>query len=274
MKLTPVASYRPPRYPTHDYLLDHPELLRLVPRRWRGNRLVLAALGATTILLTSCKAQESSTGTSGQRCVAPIFHHGDGRSSFGCVAISPPVFLTEDEALQVITDEAKSVGLHFEPIPQGVHSGIPNTTVLTPNGNVTFDAFEAVHRIGIEFIPAKEAADWDGRRDMGTAGELSTVAAAENFRNNLAAAKHPPVIGIFYDPLPYYSMRKLADSALVADAWQRESCDYLAAHPVNEPNPNKVNWREHQVMQRFQSEYLLRLQVRDFIAWLKAEGVI
>jgi hypothetical protein len=43
MELRPAARYRQPRYPTHRILDEHPELLRLLPARWRRDTLALAA---------------------------------------------------------------------------------------------------------------------------------------------------------------------------------------------------------------------------------------
>ncbi len=37
--------------------------------------------------------------------VAPIFEHGEGRGATGCVVIVPPVFLSEEEALQIANEE-------------------------------------------------------------------------------------------------------------------------------------------------------------------------
>jgi hypothetical protein len=123
MELKPVARYDEPRYPTHRILEDHPELLRLIPRRWQGNRLALAALGmAAGIVLGSqqASAQEvAATGdptpaaTSPVSMVAPLFLHGEGRGSTGCVVVNPPLFLSEEEGRAVIQEELWTVGLTF-----------------------------------------------------------------------------------------------------------------------------------------------------------------
>jgi len=44
--------------------------------------------------------------------VAPIFEHGKGRGVFGG-EVAPPRFLTEEEARNVIVDEAKKAGVTF-----------------------------------------------------------------------------------------------------------------------------------------------------------------
>ena len=45
--------------------------------------------------------------------VAPIFAHGDGRAYMGCVAVSSPVFLSEEEALQIIKEELAKEGIEL-----------------------------------------------------------------------------------------------------------------------------------------------------------------
>ena len=81
-----------PRYPSSDYLEQHPELLSLVPERWRQNALVVGVLAAQN----SASAQQRAPGPPSR--VAPIFSHGEGRGAFGCLAVAAPVFLAEDQS--------------------------------------------------------------------------------------------------------------------------------------------------------------------------------
>ena len=115
MKLQSVKYYQQPSYPTQDYLLVHPELLRFVPKRWQHNRVVLTALAATACLIYSSKsfAECEDDSTKAKSIVAPIFVHGDGRGSYGCEVVSPPVYLSEAEAFQIIQDEAQKAGIQF-----------------------------------------------------------------------------------------------------------------------------------------------------------------
>jgi hypothetical protein len=43
--------------------------------------------------------------------VAPIFEYGAGRAGDGCVVVNPPVFLSEQDAMQVIREELKKSGV-------------------------------------------------------------------------------------------------------------------------------------------------------------------
>ena len=49
----------------------------------------------------------------GAAIVAPIFKHGEGRGATGCVAVSPPVFLSAEEALHVIKEELTQQGVNI-----------------------------------------------------------------------------------------------------------------------------------------------------------------
>jgi len=46
--------------------------------------------------------------------VAPLFIHGDGLGSFGCVSVAPHVFFSEEEAFQIIQEESKKYRLEFK----------------------------------------------------------------------------------------------------------------------------------------------------------------
>lgn len=60
MELQHLESYRTPEYPTQDDLRQDVELLRSVPRRWRGKRAVLGALaGALALMNQSCTSNDS-----------------------------------------------------------------------------------------------------------------------------------------------------------------------------------------------------------------------
>src|SRR5450759_3640970 len=107
MKIEPIREYMGPRLPTREIVDENPELLRLLPKRWQTNSTVVAALTAC-LVMTSCRnGQAASTPTK----VAPVFEHGKGVGSFGCIAVNPPIFLSEDEARQVIVEEAKRAGI-------------------------------------------------------------------------------------------------------------------------------------------------------------------
>ena len=164
--LTPLSHYNGAKYPTKEQIQLHPELLRIIPRRWAHNPVVLTALGLVLSAgLTACGTTSQSilpdnsapaasreTATSNQpgsdhspapvtsaedsavdfsvvpaadsaedsaetsandpeTLDIPIFAHGTGRSSYGCMSVAPPVFLSEEEAMQVIAEECAAQGI-------------------------------------------------------------------------------------------------------------------------------------------------------------------
>ncbi|MDP4091420.1 MAG: metalloprotease, partial [Bacillota bacterium] len=117
MEIKPVKKYKVPGYPDRDTVLNSPGILKTVPERWKGNAYVCAALSTLMLAsLTSCTQKAQRTGTDGQgnkALVAPIFEHGQGRGSFGCSSVAPPSFLSEEEAFQVIQEEARQYGVSF-----------------------------------------------------------------------------------------------------------------------------------------------------------------
>jgi len=85
MKLAPLKNYRGPDYPTREILDQHPELLRVLPRRWRNSPVVLGTLAG---LLALMEQSEVRAADKSALHVAPIFEHGSGQGAFGCVAES------------------------------------------------------------------------------------------------------------------------------------------------------------------------------------------
>ncbi|MCL2158340.1 MAG: hypothetical protein FWH48_02915, partial [Oscillospiraceae bacterium] len=91
--VTPVKKYAPPKYPTQKEAALAPELLRKLPSRWKKNAAVAAMLGLAA--LNSCGVFEAkiagySPNSENFLNVAPIFIHGEGMGSLGCMMIAPP----------------------------------------------------------------------------------------------------------------------------------------------------------------------------------------
>jgi len=189
MDLKPITRYAAPRYPTNAYLVEHPELLRLVPKRWRGNKVVLRTLSATIFLVISCQGQAAK--------VAPVFVHGAGRGTFGCVAINPPVVLSEDEARQVICDEARNAGVEFS----------DTAFVLGGDPALKADGYDPVHKIAFEYISLRDEEAWWQAHSAGggmmraSAWGSNVRATADTIRSTMAKTVHGPATGVFYDPL-------------------------------------------------------------------------
>ena len=114
MNAQPVRRQKVPRYPTRLEVQANPTLLeKHLPPAWKTHAEMAGLVG---VLLTAnaCVdlAQNSGTNpTVKHAIVAPIFVHGEGRGAVGCVVVNPPVFLSEQDAMQVIREELKKAGV-------------------------------------------------------------------------------------------------------------------------------------------------------------------
>ena len=287
--LTPLSHYKEASYPTKEQIALHPELLRIVPRRWANNPVVLTALGLVLSAgLTACgttsqsaspdnlsptaseeavassvptshqspssaASAEDSTETSANDPEAldiPIFAHGTGRGSYGCESVAPPVFLSEEEAMQVIAEECAAQGIDISgkktisgtfpatsTLPEGI-SGSDSDKTYT--GELTLDGYSEGLGIGVEFVSTDDIKDWRSNpRSISTVDEYDLKGTAQRL------ADCTDNVAVFYDP--------------TAD-------DYRAFTGSNEES--YVESSKEKSLEE------LREQVRNFLQWLKGQGVI
>jgi hypothetical protein len=265
MRVRPVRRAAVPRYPTRDYLCDHPELLELVPERWRRNGLVLAVLGGVVSLILACQAQAAGQ----QAAAAPgttvdeppaasrpvievvqvpqpsslplyIAEHiltGQVLSSFGCMAINPPMYLTEADARQVLADEVRRA-------PWKPASGALTVRAI---------AYRDVGRYpDCWYLDSRKQNSSPGSEESGGAG--SSQQRALGCISSLIPGKEAAV-GIFYER---------GSKRTAAKPQERGTKD---------KNGEAVSKAVDRLDNSSESEQLRR-QVRDFIQWLKAQGVI
>ncbi|MDP4183245.1 MAG: hypothetical protein Q8942_19420 [Bacillota bacterium] len=183
------------------------------------------------------------------KLIPPIFVHGDGRGSFGCVSVSPPVFLSEEEAYQVICEEAKSYGIEFIKdsivikdtyIPKTyIYVDVKGNGIGKDKGNLTVDGFDKNKKIGFEFVSKDDFIKWSvEQKCISTAENYNLIDAAKVLREGLAKKPDEASIGVFYDPV------------------------------------SKLLYDKEGKIQTLQGIEELKLQVRDFLSWLKAQQII
>jgi hypothetical protein len=137
MEIKPVKLKRIPGYPTIRAFVDNPQdLSKHVPVSWMKNKY--AATTLATFILCGCSSQGG--GSKGKQeavvsvgsCtrqknagdveaakqdpvkIARIFSHGDGSGAIGCVVMSPPVFISEDDARKIIFAALKAENIEFD----------------------------------------------------------------------------------------------------------------------------------------------------------------
>lgn len=262
MELQPVGRYRGPRLPTVSVLDAHPELLRLLPRRWQRNPLVLAGLASVCGLVLGAARAVADDAAGPALKVAPIFQHGEGRGSFGCVSTNPPVFLGEEEARTVITEEAKAAGIAFEPdvlVFRNVDVPLTGDPPVAEDPDdwtephapakhkVTLDGTDPDRGISFEFVSMEDREAWMPYewRPRSSVSWFDFIGNAASLGDALGHLPTEGAVGMFYDPLA----------------------------PLFEPGAPR-SWSEASGPARERAKEQLRKQVRDFIEWLKAEGVI
>jgi hypothetical protein len=91
MEAKPVEHHKPPAYPTRREVLAG------------AASFALASVANCTFVFA--KSEE------GKITVAPIFKHGEGRGATGCVVMTPPVFLSEEEGMQILREELAKHGI-------------------------------------------------------------------------------------------------------------------------------------------------------------------
>lgn len=285
MQIQPVRRYGVPSYATKEILQQHPELLKLVPERWQHNPAVLSALAALCMLMVGSRAV-AATDQNGDKkktppasAVAPIFEHGNGYGAFGCSAVNPPVFLSEDEARQAIIEEAKKAGIEFKlngpklskleiPITDGnLPPREPDPKAVpepkTKEGTLDLDGTDKRHRISFEFVSDMDFKDWEKDHDAITMVQIQDVkGTAKALRNGIEKAKPKGVYGVFYDPGIGWDDLKTRKPDLYKEIYKDWSGDWQVRVKQFEDGAREVAKED------------LREQVKDFVKWLKAQGVI
>ncbi len=288
MKLQPVPRSETPGYPTGEEVAAEQELLeRSWPRGWRFGKDITSA--ATVLLaanLTGCgdsqaaPPSETKIAQGNEQCttqvastagtvVAPIFEHGTGRGMTGCIVMNPPVFLSEEEAMQVIKEELGRHGIELEanvklrdvevvpPLEEWQEDTrtmriVEDRSLAEP---LTVDGLDELNKVAVEYVSDDDylatvpySVDENGVKWSSWFGRYDVKSAAESLAKQIRRqSKRKLYAGLFYDPMVRWDFgdpdgdtpfEKLLDSC-------------------NE-----------------ESKRLLRLQAQDFVAWLKKEKAL
>jgi hypothetical protein len=292
MKSRPVRKYAQPKYPTRLEIAARPALLhRHQPPAWRKWPELTGAAGlflladATRLLAADNppKLGQTPTEATATAIIAPIFQHGEGRGATGCIVMSPPVFLSEEEALQVIREEMASKGVKLGTnqttlagtTVERVVSSVPVASTGATKGTKPAvrsveskqeppkaDAGDPKKKVFIEFVGASDARHWDWERSR-EAGKwiISSVQSYDlpktaNYVVERVKQQTTDKLysGVFYDPM-----------AGILD---------FSKLQAKKPSPGKLDFEAAMADAKVESRRLLRLQVQDFLKWLQAQGAI
>jgi len=263
MRIEPLHKYAEPRLPTREIVDEHPELLRLLPRRWQTNSAVVAALTACFALSSCASNAAGKPSPKAASRIAPVFVHGSGIGAFGCEVVNPPTFLSEEEAREVIVNEAKRAGIIFEKIGKTLPKvelpvtprefGEKQPKRQTKAQAIMLDGIDKKRNISFEYVSQDDLVKWQGDpNDHPTSTVISynIAGTAKDLQAGIAKVKPAGAYAVFYDPVVLQKMNFGPSTDI--DATMGRAMSAAMDEARNE----------------------LRAQVKDFIKWLKAQGVI
>lgn len=274
MEIKPIKR-RQPSYPTLEYFAKNPSLLsKSIPASWLKNKYVATSL-ATFVLcgnISACKRtnpqsivvadefnkekKPDSKQNSNQNLkkVAPVFVHGDGSGATGCIVMSPPVFISEDEALKIVFDALKAENVKFDtakcPTFQFIAPAIANdcigdaTKIPKTKVKIRMDGYNTEYDLAIEYVSANDFSKFISNDGCFSSVQVyKTQKAAELIQAELKAHSKTNAV-VFYDPIT--------------------SINY----------DEKKDWEESKKEAKEEATKLLLAQVNDFIKWIKEEKII
>jgi hypothetical protein len=301
VKIEPVIATIAPKYPDKYDKEIKKILMTSKPARWIGTPLVGLLSAAVTFSLSGCAAEDINPHNPGipetaittpavtptmhilmgdvpspyqeifQGTYIPLFEFGDGTGGIGCMAITAPVFMTEEEAFEVIAAAFAEAGLHlFRPdgyrpdvnIPvtnidgEEVDPGKTKQGILWGNEMMTL----GTHDLTVKFVSKEDVAKWHEDIDGGPRISWS------NFDIKQAAltlAENNTAMVVFYDPVA-----GVVDWLAVTRDFEREDDDSEETFFAR----RDALWEEAQREALVESEQMLRKQVEAFIAWLFQMG--
>ncbi len=181
MQLKPVKIKKELGFPTINEFARNPYLLyKNIPSSWLKNKYVAASLAMFVLcgnagnadniknksLIDICKSIESievyesnqkEVPDNNIKKIAPLFASAQSYSVSPCIAITPPVYLSESDALEIILEAFKEEDLIFET------ENTPEIKYIldTENREVTnkLDGYNKEYNIAFEFISSSDKKD-------------------------------------------------------------------------------------------------------------------
>ena len=219
-ELVPLKKYNPPSYPTYEEARRDRTLLKKLPSRWKksvGALACVSLLGAAS-LLGGCGFLLN--GCTCSRC-GSIHFGGSGTPIY-------VVYLTEQEAIEVIRNKAESMGLEMKDTP-------PDISVTIDGRDISLSLFNKENEVAFAHVGAMDSWDvWDQ-------GSWTTSGIAKRAKEAFDAKENDLAVGVF-------------------NTWSVDS----VCRPTEEERAETLKWQKQQ----------LTAQVRKFIEWLQAEGII
>ncbi len=262
MLIEPVKRYETPQYPAFEYVQEHPEILKKLPKRWHDHKHAIAAVSIFA-LIVGISQSKNVFSLNDNMTDSLRSSYRDGKLSWGGEGSMQPQskFFTEAEAKCIIDDEAAKSGIQFNlgtRVLSNVEVPKTSTYLNYPSQrqlgnrirNLELDGFDSVKKIGFEFISLDDFNAWKDSSNINgsTRGEINLKQTAQELRNGLEKKSLHMHIGVFYDPIgsEYSKYTHFADPSM---------------------NTDKMNRKLSQ-----ETEQALRIQVQEFVKWMKEQG--
>ncbi|OGO88500.1 MAG: hypothetical protein A2Y15_01695 [Clostridiales bacterium GWF2_36_10] len=274
IKINPVLHYKSPAYPDMSEADSNSDLLKRLPNRWKQNQAVLTAITAITAMSFSSHSITQNYDSqsvfapisTSSSTVAPIFEHGEGIGSIGGYQSIYPTFITEQEAMSIIKNEAFAAGINLVDIPEGYsvdphdydgYRDDKNKYIL--GTQVSLEASDNIKGIAVSFISSNEAmAQSKNDEFYSLVVNINTKQRAKDAASDWEEEDVPYAVGTFYDSTINYERYKEIEKELFGDSY-----DY------SQSNATQLQEAINDAI-----EEDLRAQVRDFIEWLRGQGII
>lgn len=223
--------------------------------------------------------------------MAPIFEHGKGRSAVGCEVINPPVFLSEQDAMQVILEELKKVGITQSDAAGALSDvSVPDSIQAEGSEPMILEASDSKKKIGFSVVVMQTYFDLGGEISPSSVQPYRYLDLAKRNRDSAEASARNLYFGTFYDPAAPETRvtfkdprtkydKKMADlhkklKKTVAPALKKRMEEEYELLRKEMEGESKAFWEKRLDVSKNESRRLLRLQVKDFVDWLKGQGVI
>jgi hypothetical protein len=200
----------------------------------------------------------------------PFFEFGEGTGGVGCMAITAPVFLTEEEAFEVIAAAFAEAGLYLDK-PSGYRPDVnfPITNIngeevdrnkTVPGTLLSNEMFKLwTHDLTVKFVSITDVINWQDDPDAPPTTSVSSYnikQAAETLATNNTA------MAVFYDPVAGMVDYSTIFSIEQEDG-ESDEAFFARLDTIREEEQKKA---------LAESEQMLRKQVEAFIAWLFQMG--
>ena len=290
MTINPVESVPVPGYPDKYSEEAKQALVASHPLRWQGAPLLVGVLSAAVAFgVGGCDTAPFATagvpmpipmpfeeGIGGSDYVetvkmfVPLFEYGEGTGAIGCVSISAPNFMSEEEAFAILSSNLEEAGLELgRNAAELMNVTIPITDfspiiredklpVKTKKGNLVTDELLGInHSLLVKFVSTRDLDNWQGKQGVSSTVQVYNIKEAAQ-----TLADSNPGLVVFYDPVAMPDIELL---------WALEQREGESEHDYR--NRRSTAYAEAEQAARAESAQLLRYQAEAFIAWLQAEGL-